>query len=345
MTTDHDAEPLPTLRLKAPGDLLQAIPYLLGFHPKASLVLVGLSAGALVVTVRVDLSDLAQADVLAETIAAMRRGAAEELIGAVYDDGAEPTRSGSALPWAGVAPAIDRECLRLGCELTAVLLVVGQRWWSYLCKDPTCCPQEGRPVSAGPSVVSAAATYAGMVALPDRETLAAVLDPQPEDVRAALFPLVAEEEDSAVRAVLDASAERRERAVKRAIFSAARDSEEPGWPGGVALDDATVARFAVALSGRPTRDAVWMAVDDGRLDGRALWRDLARRLPQPYDAAPLFLFGWASWRAGSGALAGIAADRAVASDPGYSAADLLLAALARGMDPRQLPKLRLPRSA
>jgi hypothetical protein len=88
-----------------------------------------------------------------------------------------------------------------------------------------------------------------------------------------------------------------------------------------------------------------MAVDDGRLDGRALWRDLGRRLPSPYDASPLFLFGWAAWRAGDGALAGIAAERAIASDPGYSAADLLLAALARGVDPRRLPRLRLPRSA
>ena len=67
---------------------------------------------------------------------------------------------------------------------------------------------------------------------------------------------------------------------------------------------------------------------------------MARRLPGPYDAAPLFLFGWASWRAGNGALAGIAAERAVTSDPAYSAADLLLAALSRGLDPRRLPRLR-----
>jgi hypothetical protein len=35
----------------------------------------------------------------------------------------------------------------------------------------------------------------------------------------------------------------------------------------------------------------------------------------------------------------------VASDPGYTAADLLLAALAQGVDPRRLPRLRLSRSA
>ncbi len=104
-------------------------------------------------------------------------------------------------------------------------------------------------------------------------------------------------------------------------------------------------QFGAALSDIELRDSVWMAVDDGRLGGRPLWRELARRLPSPYDAAPLFLYGWAAWRSGDGALAGIAADRAVGSDPGYSAADLLLAALAQGVDPGRLPKLRLPRSA
>ena len=71
-------------------------------------------------------------------------------------------------------------------------------------------------------------------------------------------------------------------------------------------------------------------MDEGRVDGRVLWRYLARRLPAPYDAAPLFLFGWRSYRDGDGALASMAAERALSSDPGYSAADLLLAALSQG---------------
>jgi hypothetical protein len=92
------------------------------------------------------------------------------------------------------------------------------------------------------------------------------------------------------------------------------------------------------------RDAVWVAVDDRRLDGRPLWRQLARQLPSPYDAAPLFLFGWTSWRAGNGMLAGLAAERALASDPGYTAADLLLRTLVmNGVSPRSVPSLRSAR--
>ena len=101
-------------------------------------------------------------------------------------------------------------------------------------------------------------------------------------------------------------------------------------------------RYTGSLWSYSVRDAVWFAVDDGRLPGIALWVNLARRLPSPYDAAPLFIAAWSTYRDGNGALAGIAAELALKSDPGYSAADLLLAALARGLDPRTLPKLRLP---
>jgi hypothetical protein len=124
--------------------------------------------------------------------------------------------------------------------------------------------------------------------------------------------------------------------VKRALFAAARTADDGGPP----LADERVARYGVALSDIPLRDAVWLAIDCGRLDGRQLWRDLGRRLPPPYDAAALFLTGWSAWRQGNGVVAGEAARRALLSDSEYSAAELLLSALAGGVDPKQMPALR-----
>jgi hypothetical protein len=106
------------------------------------------------------------------------------------------------------------------------------------------------------------------------------------------------------------------------------------------LSDDEVARFGVALTETAIRDSVWLAVDDRRLAGFELWRELARRLPEPYDAPALFLLGWTAWRDGNGAIASVAAQRAVASDPTYSAADLLLGAISGGIDPRRVPRLR-----
>jgi hypothetical protein len=334
--------PSATERISGPAELLQAVPYLLGFHPTRSLVLVGLDVGLLVVTARLDLVDAQARDVVASTIHAMHRGGSTSIVGAVYDHEAVAGAAGAELPWSAVAASVGREAEGLGCPVVDILLVIGDRWWSYFCAEPECCPAEGTPLPDGPSAFTAAATYAGVVALPNRAALEAVLDPLPDDDRVRLGSHIARAENATADAALAGHAQQHHRSIKRALFAAARNADEPGW---ASSSDADAARFGAALSVVAMRDALWMAVDDGRLDGRALWRDLGRRLPRPYDASPLLLFGWAAWRAGDGALAGIAAERAIASDPGYSAADLLLAALARGVDPRRLPKLRLPRSA
>jgi hypothetical protein len=339
MDTDHRYSPAASSRrISGPGELLQAVPYLLGFHPNASLVLIGLHDGRLVVTARLDLPDAAEPGVLAHTAAAMARGGSTAVVAAVYDSASDGT-----LPsWGGLAAAVELDAEQAGCELLEVLLVSRGRWRSLMCGSPDCCPADGYELPAAPSAFTTAATYEGVVPLPDRSALEAVLAPETDERRAALDEAIEAAEHASVAAALDGHAARCQRSVKRALFAAARASAEPGWCG---PDAATVARFGVALGAIAVRDAVWMAVEDGRLDGRPLWRDLARRLPSPYNAPALFLFGWAAWRAGDGTLAGIAAERAVNSDPKYSAADLLLAAVARGVDPRQLPKLRLPRSA
>lgn len=319
-------------RLSGPGELLQAVPYLLGFHPAQSLVLVGLDEGAVTVTARLDLPDAGTPGVLEHTLAALRHGGSTSILGAVYCDAAD-----AADYWPELPEALDRAAGEAGCDVLDVLLVGDGRWWSLRCRSEECCPPEGRPLPTAPSAFAAAATYSGVVALPDRAALAAVLDPLPADERERLDSAIAEQEHAAVRAALAGDGGRHERSVKRALFAAARDSDEANWPG---LPEVDAARFGAALAALPVRDAVWVAVDDGRLDGRPLWRDLARRLPGPYDAPPLLLFGWAAWRAGDGTSAGIAADRAIGSDPDYTAAYLLRAAVANALDPRQFPKLR-----
>ena len=99
-------------------------------------------------------------------------------------------------------------------------------------------------------------------------------------------------------------------------------------------DDAAAPGSASRCAGSPCV-TVWLAIDDGRLDGRALWRDWRGRLPAPYDAAPLFLFGWRAWRARRRHAGRDGRRTRGRSDPGYSAADLLLAALSprRGSAP------------
>ncbi|WP_375475501.1 DUF4192 domain-containing protein [uncultured Jatrophihabitans sp.] len=330
-----------TQRISGPAELVQAIPYLLGFHPTRSLVLVGLDAGVLVVTARLDLPDVLGSDAVRDTVGAMAAGGASTLVAAVYDDAPGlPASLDSVTAAARILALLDviaAAAERHGCDLLDALCVAHGRWRSAMCAGADCCPADGEPLPDAPSAFAAAATVAGVVALPDRQSLARSLEPAPLLERSALLPAIAEAERAALAAGLGGQGAQHGRSAKRAIFAAARAADTPGWAG---LAAAQVARFAVSLADNSMRDAVWAAVDHGRLDGRPLWRELARRAPAPYDAPPLLLFGWASWRAGDGALAGIAAERAVASDPSYSAADLLLGALSCGVNPNRLPRLR-----
>jgi hypothetical protein len=337
----------PTLRVRGPADLVQTIPYLLGFHPARSLVLVGLDGGRVIVTARLDLVDLAEPALLRRSVVAMCRGGARSFVGVVFDDDAvvEGGRA-TPLPWAGAALETSAAVEEAEAELNDVLLVSAGRMWSFICADERCCPPQGVRLSAG-SEVAAAATYAGLVAMPDRASVDALLDPLPDLDRDRLIPGLDDAECELAAAQRRGEYGRFERGAKRALFAAARASDQAAATAATAatappaeLAAESLARFGVALRQIPVRDAVWMAVDDRRIDGRTLWRQLARRLPAPFDAPPLFLFAWRTWREGDGALAGMAAERALASDPGYSAADLLLAALSQAVDPRALPRLR-----
>lgn len=339
-------------RISGPTELLQAIPYLLGFHPNDSLVLVGLDGGRLLVTARLDLpadevgsgAPESPAPLIAHTLRALTEGGASEVIAAVYL-GAPVAEPGGDLVGRDVVQALAAEARRRHIALLDAVLVGEGRWWSYLCAGADCCPAEGTPVPDTISSFAAASTVDGVVPLADRAALAALLDPVDPVGPAAIEALqasIARAEDAAVQAVLAGGRRRHDRALVRRLFAAARASDLPGWQ---RIGDEDAAAFAAALSATAVRDAVWMGLDDGRIDGRELWRDLGRRLPAPYCAPPLFLFGWAAWRAGHGALAAIAAERTVAVDPAYTAADLLRAALDHGVDPRRMPKLRIPRSA
>ncbi|MCO5974526.1 DUF4192 domain-containing protein [Actinoallomurus soli] len=155
-----------TLRLRSPADVVAAIPYLVGFHPTDSVVVLccGGSDGAYAIRLDLTASD-ALLDHVTELIT--RRRPADVIL----------TGYG---PGARVTPVVERVGDRLtrdGVRLREVLRVEDGRYWSYLCTDPACCPPEGTFVDVRGSAVAAAAIAGGLVALPDREELARMIAP------------------------------------------------------------------------------------------------------------------------------------------------------------------------
>jgi Domain of unknown function (DUF4192) len=358
VTTTHPRPPALTLR--SASDLIEAIPYLLGFHPRDSLVLVGLSQSwKVTITARMDLAESATDEALYEPLDLFVRNQVAAIAIVVFDDAKPPlldrtARSLSELPASATVERVIAAARARGLTIADAALVSTSRWWSYLCRDAACCPSAGRSLAGPASETAAAATYAGLVAASDRADLVTYLTPDVA-ARARLSPLVEQAEDEYLRIVLTDKLEPHQRRLKRAIFAAARSTEELSTSiaaneelgRSVATTPAPeedIARFAVALSDTVVRDAIWMAIDARRLHGRGLWQQMARILPAPYDSAPAFLYGWLAWREGNATLAGMAAERALASNVGYTAAELLLGAVRHGLDPHRTPRLRPRRS-
>lgn len=332
MTTLDD----PRIRLCGPADVLGAVPYLLGFHPADSLVLLGFTGlrRLLRLTTRFDLP--------------LAPGSLARLVSLLAREGVAQTVLAGFGPGPLVTPAVTEAMALLrdaGIPVTEALRAEQGRYWSYLCAEPACCPPEGRPYDPRASVAAAEATVHGLVALPDRRALVDSLAPVGGAARRAMRRATAHQA-AALRASLARDGWSDEAAARfaaegvalvRAAVAACRAGETP--------DDATAARLGLVLTVLRVRDEAWIMIDDETQDAhRRLWGDLTRRLEPRFVPPAAALLGVTAWRAGDCALAGIAVEQALAIDPGYTMARLIAEALRHLVSPEAL-RLRMPTSA
>jgi hypothetical protein len=76
----------PTLHVRGPADLLAAVPYLLGFHPTESLVVIGLADTTVMVTARINLPDMHLPSVPPTLFGAVKRSGATQAVLVVLTD-------------------------------------------------------------------------------------------------------------------------------------------------------------------------------------------------------------------------------------------------------------------
>jgi hypothetical protein len=303
---------------RGPVDLIAAVPYVLGFHPTDSVVLLTFGAGE-AFHARVDLPDdedeqAAVVDMLA-TVA--ERHAVARVAVLVYTDD----------PWAAATfhDAAVPVFVRAGIEVIDVLRVGAERF-----HDAGDVDDPGTAYDLTTHVFTAEQVVAGTVVERSRDDLAATLDPDEAGTRAvaasaARFDRSFEGMPALVsvdRICRDLAEEGRwvQRTVRRHVRAGTAPS----------ADDA--GRLLVLMSGPLLRDVAWaeMCREDatGHLE---LWRGLVRRCPPDLLPGPSCLLAFAAWLAGQGALAWCALDRCAEADPGYSmaecVADLLVGAV------------------
>ena len=96
----------------------------------------------------------------------------------------------------------------------------------------------------------------------------------------------------------------------------------------------STAWLALVLEDLPVRDDAWARMDpEYNAAHLRLWADVTRLAQPGYVAAPAALLAFTAWQSGSGALANIALDRALADQPDYSMARLLRQAVDCGAPP------------
>lgn len=327
MTTEQSGRQ--PLQVGSPAAVLAVVPHLLGFVPENSLVVAGAEPvlGRINITFRFDLPDppsTEAADAIAAHAAAILTG--QKLSAAVaIGYGPGPL----------VTPVADAIRQALGPILYDVLRVHEGRYWSYLCREPSCCPAEGVPFDADSHPAGIAMAASGKSVLAGRDELAAIIAP--------------------VTGTLAETMERQTRRAERiAAELIARTAGEgtPGRPviehglkavqaaittyqgGGTIQHCYQFAWLALVLSSLRIRDDAWARMDPAHRDAhRRLWTDLTRHAQPGYVAAPASLLAFTAWQGGNGALANVALDRALADDPGYSMAQLLRDVIDAGTPP------------
>jgi hypothetical protein len=317
------------LRLTTRNDIVVAMPYLVGFTPTDSLLVVVLDDGWIRFAGRLDLpqqSELQQLAMPAEETATMmaRYGSAAILVGYGPAERVEPA-----------AALLTTALNSAGVDMQQVLRVDDGRYWC-LCGDTGCA--DGVPYDPTASTFPAEAVYRGLAPLPDRTALerliTPVTGPERDQIRATTFTALSRLAGMLADGTVSTPDDDRKTpahvvregiaAVEKAYESAAR---------GEALSDDDVAWLTAVLMVLDVRDHAWITCD-GSDAQRQLWIDVTRRAMPDNSAAPACLLAITAYLAGDGAMANIAVDRALLAEPDYRLAHLLHHAMQAGVPPQ-----------
>ncbi len=286
------------LRVRRPDELLAIIPYLIGFHPQESLVVVFVRSGRVILAGRLDLPADADGKKMADFIGALaKRERAEALALVAY--------SAAALP-------ANRLLTRLmdhltDHELTDVLYVGHGRWWSLTCADE-CCPLAGTPLDLTSHPLSASAVLAGLGTRASRHELEASVAGPPDDELPRL--------DRLIDALLADYEQLDEPEEAGRLLASMIDH---GLVNPDVLDEESCVLLGLLVRDVHLRDLAWALIAPTSADDHVrLWGAVVAHVPPTVAAAPLCLLGIAAWVQGAGALLNCCSERLARVDPDYS---------------------------
>ncbi len=310
------------------GDLLASLPYLLGYQPNESLVMLALDqdSSTLVVVDRVDLPSpndyWSTAARLASSVTARRPLRIFLVVIAVPSS----------------EPGVPHRALIEACvdELERAGLPVIEAWWTPLCTAAAPWRSYNDPDTSGivpePAKTSLAAqsVLAGRVTYASRDDMAALLAPAPDRVLARRTELLA----SLTAAHRPHAADRYRR------FYDVDDSVHRAHAGDFPITDNEVAQLTLALRDHMVRDACLLYIEgEFWASAEKLWRYLVRAVPGPDRAEPAVLLALWAYLRGDDVLAQIALQRAHESTSSHRLTAVVAETLAYGVPPERLRRV------
>ncbi|MGH8825796.1 MAG: DUF4192 domain-containing protein [Jiangellaceae bacterium] len=327
------------VKLGTPPDIVAAMPSFIGFHPRESLIVMCLHGPRKRngLTMRFDLPQPRHhRAMVSEITARVTRQRAGSVILVCYT---AATGADGKLPRADLVERLAQHLVARDVGVVEALLVRGGRWYSYTCTD-SCCPSSGTPIPAHPAgaaaMFAAEAALQGRSVLPDREALeASVRGPvalrrisltQTYDRVAA--EMAAELSGGDVESFADGT------------VALARKALDGYVEGRRDLTDDAAARIVLGLHDKPSRDELttW-GIGDHVDEFVVLLTDLAQRALDEEAAPVCTVLASVVYQRGGGALVGVALERALRCDPGYTMARMLAAMLDGQVEPAELRSL------
>ena len=300
--------------LTSPHDLLAAIPFLIGYHPSNSLVLVAIKEGTVSMAMRVDYPSQQNSDAYDLLAHHIKLDGAESALMIAY----VPTETGEDIATgAEVLGYLAISLLKNAIEIRESIEVIGNRWRSVICEDISCCPPEGNPLPDFESSRVAAEQVMSGRTMPFidvtelADSIAQLPNLGPEFIAQVESYFVHED-------CIDLNEKQRDGATAVVdlgqLYESGRGSSDPDLVAQVIgrLSDIQVRDFALGIHTEETLDAYW-----------AMWKELLRIAPNGYVAPIASIFAAVAYESGQGALAHKALDRALIDNPGYSLALLL----------------------
>lgn len=311
--------------LTSPHDLIAAVPFLLGYQPLDSIVLISLKDDAVGMAMRIDFPEDIDLDQIDSFVTHLERENSEcALLVAYVPDhilDCEPLLN-------AIAEALEVRSI----ALRESLVIRDGRWRSLMCHDQECCPPEGNPLPEfKESRITAEQVAQGkplpfadinelVASIATRETPIEILNElellAPIDYNHSAQPL------------------QREGALAVSNFL-----EEFKINGNVnekltalvlmRLHDLQVRDFALGIINSENIDSYWSA-----------WRWLLTIAPKSFIAPVASIFAAISYERGDGVLAQRALDRAFADEKEYPLALLLRRVFAAGWPPEMFATMR-----